>query len=275
MTGQIRVPVLTGLFAAALSFGLAPQAQAFLINPGDVPGGKGGTTETYTIPCAKSATCPTGSVTVKVDVTRPMSREDKSAAIVDAFTAQHPELNATAQGKASVSVPGATAGITSSGTTGEADRFAMATGPGYGSTAFAGALTGLGFDGSSQAEYFVEFGDDSFLATSDIFYGSLADKTLGGLATATYDNLLAALPTALQGDLSLDLSSDTITFAFDKSSSNPFDMAFALDPGVTRTQTLAFLPEPGVWAMMLIGLGAVGVVIRGARRRTGQVPASV
>ncbi|WP_293905148.1 PEP-CTERM sorting domain-containing protein [Phenylobacterium sp.] len=61
-----------------------------------------------------------------------------------------------------------------------------------------------------------------------------------------------------------NLVPDWLRIGTDITHQAPFNMAFSLD-GV------AGVPEPGVWAMMLIGLGAAGVQLRRARARAGAV----
>ena len=274
MLRQVHSLFLLTLSIPTLSLGLASNAHAFIINAGEVPAAG---TETYTITCDSKKypkECPTGTVTVTVNnLTKGEKPDKKIMDIVDAFTSQQPFLMASELGTASVRVPGATAVITGKGTTGEDDTFAMANGPGYGRTAFTGDLTGFGYDGTSAGEYLVAFGYDGLSINSDITYTSLAVKTLGGLATATYDDLLAQLPMALQADLSLNPATDEITFRFPDSASNPFVSAAALDPGVTRTLTLA-VPEPATWAMMLAGFGMTGAIMR-RRRPPERGPADV
>ena len=262
MLRRDRFFVLLGLCAP---LGLAAEAQAFSITPDEVPKGPGGT-EVYTITCAVSKDCPKGSVTVTVKVAGGLAREKKLEAVIDAFTEQQPFLGASEKAGGTIGVPGATAIITVKGTSGENDAFAMANGPGYGQTAFTGNLTGVGYDGVSPGEYVVAFGYDGLSISSDILYNSLPVKTLDGLAMATYDNLLAQLPTSLQSDLSLNPSTDAITFTFPDAATNPFASAAALDSGVTRSLTLAFVPEPATWTMMLIGLGGLGATMRRSRR---------
>ena len=52
---------------------------------------------------------------------------------------------------------------------------------------------------------------------------------------------------------------------------------FAFKPGVqfdnVTVSTLSAVPEPATWAMMILGFGAVGTMVRTSRRRCAFNPA--
>jgi hypothetical protein len=66
----------------------------------------------------------------------------------------------------------------------------------------------------------------------------------------------------LVGPISGNLGVGDYLFTFTGTSPSPY--------GGASTGSLTFnaaVPEPGTWAMMLLGFGAIGMVMRGRRRR--------
>ena len=55
-----------------------------------------------------------------------------------------------------------------------------------------------------------------------------------------------------------NLAPDWLRIGADITNQGPFNMAFSL--------TGASVPEPGVWTMMLVGLGGLGALLRRGRR---------
>src|SRR5262249_36283270 len=100
-------------------------------------------------------------------------------------------------------------------TSGETDKI-ISLGPvdpgSFVASAFCGDLTGTTPGGGATAAYSAIFGFDGVLAQSRLLYDDLSAKSIDGLLTDTYANLLSGLPASLQGSLSLDLTSDMIRF---------------------------------------------------------------
>jgi hypothetical protein len=92
----------------------------------------------------------------------------------------------------------------------------------------------------------------------------------GGLATFTFDGGTSVLTR------SFDNLPGFQTFNFDAanltsvriSSTSPFQI------DNIRLTAVAAVPEPGTWAMMLIGFGAIGASVRRARRATARLAAA-
>jgi len=162
-----------------------------------------------------------------------------------------------------VSIGGATS-ITSNNATGEADAFLALGGPGFGSVNYAGFLADSPIGGSGPVEYFAQFGFDGTTITSDILYSSLTTPTIDGLMTQTYDNLLSQLAPSLDGDLTLNLSTDTITLDFLPTDTNISVEAFSSDTGIDVTQTLASTPEPPSY--LLLGTAFLSMALVGYRQ---------
>lgn len=128
----------------------------------------------------------------------------------------------------------------------------------------------------------------SALAGNQIFFNAVAGTFGGTAGTADISfgtNLIADLniisPTLAQTQLSLPANS-TITDLFTGSPSNPtfnlgtFNIGGGFGPSAVLTisrASVAAVPEPGTWAMMLIGFGAMGVSMQ-RRRRTQRLQAA-
>jgi hypothetical protein len=123
-----------------------------------------------------------------------------------------------------------------------------------GAVDYHGALTGLNFQGG-EARYEATFGFDDFSVNSSISFSALADRTIDGLLTATFNNLFVGLPSSLRSNLGLDLSQDLITFAFPSFATDPFVSAFSSDVGVASSQELGQVPGP------IAGAGLPGLIL--------------
>ena len=96
--------------------------------------------------------------------------------------------------------------------------------------------------------------------------------TLGGVPIGA--SLLAGTPAGTPGQTWLNFST-----SFVAQSSGPQSLAFqfngggvtAADFGIDRVYLTTAVPEPGTWALMLLGFGAVGYSLR--RRRAQHLPA--
>jgi hypothetical protein len=205
----------------------------------------------------------------------------KSDAIIDAITDPNGTVKGSASHDTNTSHPeevNSAGTIALAGTTsGETDKIVGLgpAGPGsFVTVAFGGDLTGTILGDGATATYDVTFGYDGLLDQSSVSYDNLSSATLVGLLTATYDNLLADLPSQLQSSLSLDLSTDTIRFELSDSANNPFVYGDSLDQGVFYAETLVTTaPEPSGLSMVSIGTFLAIVFVQ--RRRLSRVrPAS-
>jgi len=112
-----------------------------------------------------------------------------------------------------------------------------------------------------------------YLATLSIFIGSLDPTnkiTFNGTGGFTQSFLGSDLFTPAQGDQSNDSNNRRFYFSFNPAdgvnqivfssgeNSFEFDSIGALAGGV---------PEPGTWAMLLLGFGGIGLMLRNAKRR--------
>jgi hypothetical protein len=126
---------------------------------------------------------------------------------------------------------------------------------------FDGPLSGIGFAGH-PASYTAGLGFDiagsSIFASSIITYASLSNRTLSGLLTLTYDNLDAALPSADRHLLSLNLSTDTITFTPPLGATNVYVQSLSYDTMTGSTVGgSAVTPEPSSAWFALTGAGLI------------------
>jgi hypothetical protein len=137
-------------------------------------------------------------------------------------------------------------------------------GAAYASFGFTGPLSAMGTDGSDST-FTASFGvDDSTFASATVDYSQLTAPTDDGLATALYFELLSGLSPSLQGDLSLNLATDSIVFTFPAGSGEYFAQTSTTSPGTSAFLTAAAsqAPEPAT----ILSLGA-GLILLGAARR--------
>jgi hypothetical protein len=109
-----------------------------------------------------------------------------------------------------------------------------------------------------------ETGSPTWIAESNVLYSDLTNQTISGVLTATYDNLESQLPAAYQGGLELDLSDNSLFFAFPDSIFDPSGTSYSTDMGITDVTDWEIVPEPCTLA--LLSLGVSGLII-GYRRR--------
>lgn len=104
-----------------------------------------------------------------------------------------------------------------------------------------------------------------------------SDNGLGSLTLAGFDTPTGALVGGFPTSFSL-AAGETLTFAFSGVSSGSYelflaDVAAASAPGETfRIGFADAIPEPGAWALMLIGFGLAGAVLRRRRPSVLGVP---
>jgi len=92
---------------------------------------------------------------------------------------------------------------------------------------------------------------------------TLFDTSHAGLFQAGKDIMIGGNPS---GVTVLDPTDDDFKFTLQGGTfSSFFDVFFEIRPGDSMLATVKTLPEPGTWAMMLLGFGAIGLVMR--RRR--------
>jgi hypothetical protein len=136
---------------------------------------------------------------------------------------------------------------------------------------FEGSLSGIGFPGH-QASYSAgvgfDLGHSSILAMSNITYASLANKTLSGLLTLTFNNLDAALPPADRSLLSLNLATDTINFTPPLGATNIFVESLSLDVATTSSVGGSVVPEPSTAWLALTGAGLIFGAAKFQHRRS-------
>lgn len=144
--------------------------------------------------------------------------------------------------------------------------------PQYFALGFDGTVSGTGF-ASGGATYSADIGFNSVQASSEINFASLADQTITGLLTATYDNLLAELPSVYQSSLVLDLVDDDIVFTLPAGAANAFVDAQSLDSStgasIAGSSEPASTPEPS--SLLLACLGALTILAGSWRWKVGTV----
>lgn len=261
-----------------LSLALTSPLQANFINPGSVPVPPGPPpvtpptfTETYTYtPSAGKA------ITFTITVVPGETAEDKADAIVAAINDPTGPVKGAASRANNINHPeqvnsaGTIALVTS--TSGEKDKI-LALGPvlpgSFITVAYGGTLTGTTYDGGAPSTFFAAFGYDGVSTQSSVAYNLLPHQTVDGVMTATYNNLLAGLPSALQSSLTLSLSTDTIRFALPGGATNPFVVGNSLDQSLSYGESLVTAtPEPS--SLYMMGMGLFCALVSAFRlRRTG------
>ena len=250
---------------AILGLALTASLQANYIRPGSVPTPPPGPkpaptsfTETYTY------TPPGGKpITFTITVTPGEAADDKADAIVAAITSA--PVNGSASRDSNTTHPEE---INSAGeialvksTSGETDKI-FSLGPSlpgsYIAVAYEGTLTGTTYGGGVASQFDVSLGYDTVLSESIIAYDQLANQTVDGLMIATYENLLAGLPAPVQGNLSIDLTTDTIRFNLPDGAFDPFVMGNSTDQTATFSEAVVVTPEPS--SLFLVGLGVLCVL---------------
>jgi hypothetical protein len=214
--------------------------------------------------------------TIKVAITADMTAGEKANAIVDAIVAQDYSASITLGGLVSIAKTGRVASWKFISGTGEMNKAGQAStlaiGPAPLSLGFEGSLSGIGFPGH-QASYTVgvgfDLGHSSILALSNITYASLANKTLSGLLTLTFNNLDAALPPADRGLLSLNLATDTINFTPPLGATNVFVASLSLDMATSSSvDGSAVTPEPSTAWLALTGAALIFGATKFQQRRS-------
>jgi hypothetical protein len=208
--------------------------------------------------------------TINVDITASMTPTQKARAIALAISNKGYGANSNGD-EVYIDTTAGVAKWQFISNTGELDTSGQAIGPGPFSLGFEGSLSGIGMAGH-PASYTAGVGFDirgsAIFASSIITYASLSNRTLNGLLTLTYANLEAGLPLADRSLLSLNLSTDTITFTAPVGATNVFVESLSYD---TMTGSIvggsAVTPEPSTAWLALTGAGLIFGVARYQHRR--------
>src|SRR5262249_39014432 len=213
---------------------------------------------------------------VPVDINPGMTINDKALAIQTAINDAGYSASTTSNGSVSIAGTNGTDKWEYHSHTGEKDQtgnIQLVGKPTLYAMGFDGTPTGVGIAGF-LATYSASISFDSVTASSTVAFSSLADQTLDGLLTATFNNLHDSLPIANQGYLTLDLATATIHFQDPGTLTNVEISTQSLDAGtgsfIGAPATAA--PEPSPAALMGIGAAAI-VVSRLLRRRLTRPPA--
>jgi hypothetical protein len=199
-------------------------------------------------------------VAIKVRITASMTPTEKARAIESAISAAGYGAN-SAGDEVYIDATKGVAGWKFISRSGELDTSGQAIGPGPFSLGFEGSLSGIGIAGhpaSYTAGVGFDIGGSAIFASSIITYASLSNRTLNGLLTLTYDNLEAGLPLVDRSLLSLNLSTDTITFTAPVGATNVYVQSLSYDAmtGSTVGGT-AVTPEPSTAWLALTGAGLI------------------
>ena len=132
-----------------------------------------------------------------------------------------------------------------------------------------GTLSGVDPNGLPSI-FQASFGFDGLVVDANLTFGMATGNTIDALLANVFQQFsddLTGLP--LLSNLVLDLANERITFAFPSGQSNYFVQNFTSDISADATMGISTVPEPELLAMLLAGLGLLGIV---ARRRTKEVP---
>jgi len=135
-----------------------------------------------------------------------------------------------------------------------------------------GSLTGLDSNGNGAIYNFaVGYGDETgtptYLAEATLTFADIANPTLAGLLTAIDSSLEAQLPTAFQGDLTLDLADNALNFTFPASIQDPTVEGYFTNVGLFYSSGLEIVPEPSSAALLGAGIGILGLAALRNRKR--------
>jgi hypothetical protein len=124
---------------------------------------------------------------------------------------------------------------------------------------FTGSPTGVDMTGAIST-FSADLDSSTFTDDVSLSYNSLSDKSLNGLLEATYQQLDAGLPSALQTSLTLDLADDQVLFSFPAGEPDYTVEMNSTDTGVAILGGMETVPEPS--ALILLGTGLLGVTGR-------------
>ena len=206
---------------------------------------------------------------VPVDITAGMSQAEKTVAIA---TAVQQDFDASSgenpSGTGHVDIAAGKNGLDKwvyHSHTGETDQAGLATAASVSVLGFDGSLSGIAYAGHT-ASYNAEIDFNSVTATSSVLFSSLANPSINGLLTATYNNLEAALPAAFRSNLVLDLTGGDLMFTAPPGAINAAVSTQSLDVAVgSFVGGAATAPEPSSWVFLIIGASAI---FAGSLRRT-------
>lgn len=129
---------------------------------------------------------------------------------------------------------------------------------------YEGSLSGIDANGNI-ATYLASFGFDGLNASAELSFDTLSAPTIDGLLTDLFGQLLADLPIDFKSDLSLDLASRQIVFAFLLDRTNYFVENSTTDTDLQRLGGLLMtVPQPP--SLLMFGLSVVGFFLVRRRR---------
>ncbi|WP_344699408.1 PEPxxWA-CTERM sorting domain-containing protein [Sphingomonas limnosediminicola] len=150
-------------------------------------------------------------------------------------------------------------------------------GPGTSSGLFAQPLGSVGkyfsVGPSTSSPANITIGNDiasfSFIWGSVDEYNSLTVNTMAGSMTFTGADIAALIPGFADGNQSSPTSNPIVTFTLtgdDRQAVN-FNMTSTQNAFEIDSISVAAVPEPATWGMMLLGFGAMGFVFRNRKTR--------
>ena len=211
-----------------------------------------------------SVTLPNGmvkAISVKIDPAKIKNVGQKATAIFNALNTNGvPNLGF--KGSTTVTADGSKIAITGDNTAEGnvlvADLgFSLPGSPAFASLGFTGTLDPTGTDGNPSV-FTASFGVDSTtFASATVSYNQLSTPTDAALATALYNQLLAGLNASVRADLSLNLSTDTITFDFPVGEGNYFVQNSTTSADTSEFSNVSSTAAPEPFTCFSLGTGLV------------------
>jgi uncharacterized Zn-binding protein involved in type VI secretion len=200
-------------------------------------------------------------VSVAIDPTKIKTAAQKATAIFNALNAAKvPNLGY--KGSTTVTASGSAIAITGDNTAEGnvlvADLgFSLPGTPAYATLGFTGTLDPTGTDGNPSV-FTASFGVDSTtFSSASVSYNQLGTPTDAALAAALYNQLRAGLSASLQADLSLNPTTDTITFDFPAGEGNYFVASSTTSPDTSEFSSVSSTAAPEPFTCFSLGTGLV------------------